>query len=91
MWGRDTSLLDKVSIPCLELYEAGEGTHNRVETYALWMILKAADEKGFKTLQALGDSNLLIDWENGRSQISNLYLNPILELILELKQIVIIF
>ena len=69
MWGRDTALLDKVSILCLEVYGAGEGTNNRAETYALWIILKAAVEKGIRTLQALGDSKLLIDWENGRSQI----------------------
>ena len=85
MWGRDTALLDKVSILCLEVYGAGEGTNNRAETYALWIILKAAVEKGIITLQAVGDSKLLIDWENGHSQISNLNLNIILELILELK------
>jgi len=49
------------------------------------MLLKAAVEKGIRTLQAVGDSKLLIDWENGHSQISKLNLNPILELILELK------
>ena len=85
MWGRVTALLDNVSILWLEAYGAGEGTNNRADTYALWMLLKAAVEKGIRTLQVLGDSKLLIDWENGRSQISNLNLNPILELILELK------
>ena len=86
MWGRDTALLDKVSILCLEVYGVGEGTNNRAETYASWMLLKEAVEKGIRTLHALGDSKLLIEWENGRSQISNLNLNPILELILELKR-----
>ena len=85
MWGRDTALLDKVSTLCLELYGAGEGTNNRAETYAMWMLLKATVEKGIRTLQVLGDSKLLIDWENGRSQISNLNLNAILELIFEFK------
>ena len=85
MWGRCTALLDNVSILCLEVYGEGEGTNNRTDTYALWMLLKAAVEKGIKTLQAIGDSKLLIDWENGHSQISKLNLNPILELILELK------
>ena len=91
MWGRDTALLDKVSILCLVVYGAGKGTNTRVETYALWVILKEAVEKGIRTLHALGDSKLLIDWENGHSQISNLNLNPILELILELKRTLIIF
>ena len=85
MWGRDTALLDKVSILCLEVYGAGEGTNDRAKAYALWMLLKATIEKGIRTLQALGDSKLFIDWANGCSQISNLNLNPILELILELK------
>ena len=85
MWGRGTALLDNVSIIFLEVYGAREGTNNRSDTYALWMLLKAAVEKGIKTLQVLGDSKLLIDWENGRIQISNLNLNLILELILELK------
>ena len=85
MWGRGTALLENVSILWLELYGAGEGTNNRADTYALWMLLKAAVEKGIRIIQALGDSKILIDWENGRSQISNLNLNPILELILELK------
>ena len=85
MWGRGTALLDNVSILCLEVYGEGEGTNNRADTYALWMLLKAAVRKGIRTLQALGDSKLLIDWENGCSQISNLNLNPIVELILELK------
>ena len=91
MWGRGTNLLDNVSILCLEVYGEGEGTNNRADTYALWMLLKAAVEKGIRTLQVLGDSKLLIDWENGHSQISNLNLNPILELILELKRTLIIF
>ena len=85
MWGRGTVLLDNVSIISLEVYGSREGTNNRAETYALWMLLKAAVEKGIRTLQAVGDSKLLIDWENGHSQISKLNLNPILELILELK------
>ena len=85
MWGRGTTLLDNVSNICLEVYGEGEGTNNRADTYALWMLLKAAVEKGIRTLHVVYDSKLLIDWENGRSQISNLNLNPILELILELK------
>ena len=91
MWVRGTALLDNVSILCLEVYGAGEGTNNRADTYALWMLLKAAVGKLIRTLQEVDDSKLLIDWENGRSQISNLNLNPILELILELKQTLIIF
>ena len=55
MWGRGTALLDNVSIICLEVYGAREGTNNRAETYALWMLLKATVKKGIRTLQALGD------------------------------------
>ena len=59
--GQGYALFDKVSILFLEVYGAGEGTNNRVETYALWILLKAAVEKGIRTLQVLGDSKLLID------------------------------
>ena len=46
-------------------YGAWEGTDNRVETYALWILLKVAIEKGIRTLQLLGDSKPLMDWKNG--------------------------
>jgi len=42
-------------------YAAGEGTNNRVELYALWILLKCAKEKGLHKLQVLGDSKLVIN------------------------------
>jgi hypothetical protein len=42
-------------------------------------------DRQFKRLQVFGDSKLLMDWENGKSNISNLELWPILNRIMEKK------
>jgi ribonuclease HI len=68
-------------------FGAGQGTNNRVEFYALWILLKVAGEKNVSRLQVLGDSKLLMDWENGKNQITNMALSPIMELCLEKKKI----
>jgi hypothetical protein len=53
--------------------------------YALWILLKVAVDRQVKRLQVFGDSKLLMDWENGKSNISNLELGPILDRIMEKK------
>ena len=45
--------------------------------YALWILLKVAQDQQVKNLQVLGDSKMLIEWENGRNQITNMELIPI--------------
>ena len=37
---------------------------NRVELYALWVLLKAAEERGLEHFQVFGDSKLMRDWTN---------------------------
>jgi hypothetical protein len=42
-------------------------------------------DRQVKRLQVFGDSKLLMDWENGKSNISNLELGPIFNRIMENK------
>jgi ribonuclease HI len=56
----------------------GEGTNNRAELYALWLLMRPAFEKGLEQLQILGDSKLVISWENGKNNLQNLSLYPIM-------------
>lgn len=65
---------------------AGTRTDNRAGTCALWLLLKTDADKGIKELQVLGNSKLLMVWANGKCQLSNLNLGPILLRVLEVKQ-----
>jgi len=47
--------------------------------------LKVVVDKQVRKIQVLGDSRLVMDWENGKAQITNMVLGPILERILEIK------
>ena len=40
------------------------GKENRVEIYALWVLLKSVDERGLEHFQVFGDSKLMRDWAN---------------------------
>ena len=60
-------------------YGARTGTNNRAELYALWILLKVTQDQHVKNLQVLGDSKMLIEWENGRNQITNLELMLIMD------------
>ena len=40
------------------------GKENRVELYALWVLLRAAEERGLEHFQVYGDSKLMRDWTN---------------------------
>jgi len=53
-------------------YAAGQGTNNRDQFYAMWILMKGAVEKGLKHLQVFGDSKLLMDWANNKCRIENL-------------------
>jgi ribonuclease HI len=60
-----------------------QGSNNRVELFAFWISLKFALEKDIRSLQVLGDSKLVVDWFNGKCQINNLVLSPLLDKIRE--------
>jgi hypothetical protein len=61
------------------------GTNNREKFYTLWILIKVAVDREVKRLQVFGESKLLMDWENGKSNISNLDLGPIFHRIMEKK------
>ena len=56
-----------------------------VEFYTLQMLMKVALEKNIRCLQVLGDFELLMDWDNGKFNITYLVLEPIMALCLEKK------
>jgi ribonuclease HI len=64
-------------------YGAHLGSNNRAEFYALWILLKAAVEKGLDKLQVMGHSKLLMDWTSGTSRIQNLALISIMDMVNE--------
>lgn len=66
-------------------YGALLGTNNRAELYAFCILLKAALEQKMKRIQILGDFKLVLDWTNGKSNITNLLSRPIMDRIQVLK------
>jgi ribonuclease HI len=66
-------------------YGVGLDTNNRAELYALWILLKVVLEQKVKRIQILGDSKLVLDWANGKSNITNMLLRPIMDRIQVLK------
>ena len=65
----------------------GEGTNNKAELMALYMLLLLAFEKGIQRLQVFGDSSVTINWINQTLQCHNILLIPILEEAIQLKSI----
>jgi hypothetical protein len=63
------------------------GTNNREKLYALWILLKVAVNMQVKRLQVFGDFKLLMEWKNGKSDISNFDLGSIFNRIMEKKLI----
>ena len=61
------------------------GTNNRADFFALQNLLKMIKDKEIKCIQTLGDSNMLMDQANGKCQITNLAIEPIMNRVLELK------
>jgi ribonuclease HI len=59
------------------------GTNNKAEMSALWVLLTLAVEKDISRVQILGDSKLENNWANGKNNVENLNLNPIMERIFE--------
>ena len=55
------------------------GTKNKNGLYVMWILLKVAQDQQVKNLQVLGDSKMIIEWANGRNQIINMDLIPIME------------
>nr|QHR87972.1 hypothetical protein Q903MT_gene1984 [Picea sitchensis] len=52
---------------------------------ALKLSLILAAERGVSRLQVFGDSLLVINWMNGRNQLENLLLQPVLDELLAIK------
>ena len=63
----------------------GEGTNNKVELLALYMLLIFAHEKEIQVIQIFGDSMLVTNWINNAQQCHNIHLTPILEEVSQLK------
>lgn len=57
----------------------GEGTNNKAELLALYMLLLLAHEKGIQWLQVFKDSSVIINWINISQRCHNILLSPILE------------
>ena len=62
-------------------FAPGQGTNNKAELSALWVVLKIAAEKNVRNLQICGDSKLTIDWENSNLQINATHLQHLLKAI----------
>ena len=52
--------------------------NNQVENYNLLMATQLAKEKGFKSVQIFGDSEMLIKYLNSANNFNNFALNIIL-------------
>jgi ribonuclease HI len=63
----------------------GTRTNNWAEFFALWMLTKLSAEQGVDQIQIMGDSKLVIDWINSKSNMQNMYLSSNMERIKELK------
>ena len=50
-------------------YGLGHCTNNKVESTALWEVLKSTLTRNIHNLQIFGDSKMVIEWENKRLQI----------------------
>ena len=59
--------------------DLGMHSINWAELKALAPLLIIALEKGLEGLQVFGDSELKIDWEKGKSEMHNLFLQPVLD------------
>lgn len=63
----------------------GRGSNNFAELMALKLSLILAAERGVSRLQVFGDSLLVRNWMNGRNQLENLLLQPVLDELLAIK------
>ena len=63
------------------------GKDNMAELYALWVLLKATEERGLEHFQVFGDSKLTRDWTNQQCNIGNLGLNAIMNQVKESKSV----
>ena len=44
--------------------KCASGKDNREKLYALWVLLKSAEERGLEHFHVFGDSKLMRDWTN---------------------------
>ena len=63
----------------------GDGTNNKAELLAIYMLLTFAHEKGLRRLQIFGDSMIVINWLNNAQRCHNILLTLILEEVSQLK------
>lgn len=66
-------------------YVVGKGLNDKVELYALWILLKTEVGKGLKHLQEVSDSKIFMDWTNNKCRIENILLNVIMAEVMEVK------
>lgn len=64
----------------------GEGSKNKAELYALWLLLKIAMKRGLNGLQVMGDSKLVVEWKNEISRLNNLIFVRIMDRTKEAKE-----
>jgi hypothetical protein len=60
-------------------YAPGRGTNNREKFIALWSLFEATLRKGARKLHVMGDSKMIIDWENKKAMLSDVCLGPLLQ------------
>jgi ribonuclease HI len=63
----------------------GRGSNNFAELMVLKLSLILAAERGVSCLQVFGDSLLVRNWMNGRNQLKNFLLQPVLDEFLAIK------
>ena len=66
-------------------WSLGEGTNNKAELLAIFMLITFAHEKGVRHIQIFEDSMLVINWLNNAQRCHNILLTPILEEVAHLK------
>ena len=62
-----------------------EGTNNKAELLALYMLMILAHENGVQKMQIFGDSMVIINWISQTQRCHNIHLIPILEEAAQLK------
>ena len=63
----------------------GQATNSRVKLSAFWTVLNISKDKQIPRLHIYGDSNMVIDWVNGKRKIRAPHLQYLLKEIQALK------
>ena len=54
------------------------GINSKAEVTTLWFLLELVRKKGLSCLRVMGDSKIVIDWENHKDDITILRLDTLL-------------